>query len=220
MGSETSFTLVELLVVIAIIAILAALLLPSLKSARNRARGTECMSNLRQIGAAIHFYAQDNDDELPYYWDTNYPSAGEWGYRLSSYLGKPLAACWDVEKMNPVVRCRMNPWTKNLGGRPTMYCINANVAGSLGLPSWHRKLASVPRQDTVLLVMDAGPGGSAPDRPSYNITTAVGDMDNGRLATYHFNQIQMVFVDGHVSGVRTNRVVNGLLNPDAAPPPP
>jgi prepilin-type N-terminal cleavage/methylation domain-containing protein len=68
-GRDTApqaFTLIELLVVIAIIAILAALLLPSLASAREKGWQAACISNLRQIGLAIHAYASDYDGKIPY----------------------------------------------------------------------------------------------------------------------------------------------------------
>ncbi len=59
------FTLVELLVVIAIIALLIGLLLPALSSARNAARAATCMSNMKQIGLGLSYYANDNQDWIP-----------------------------------------------------------------------------------------------------------------------------------------------------------
>ena len=60
-----AFTLIELLVVIAIIAVLMAVLVPSLKRARDQARLTTCTAHLKQIGLAMHMYASDFDDKFP-----------------------------------------------------------------------------------------------------------------------------------------------------------
>jgi type II secretory pathway pseudopilin PulG len=57
--------LIELLVVIAIIAILAAMLLPTLASAKEKARRTTCCSGLRQLGLAVQMYGNDNRQTVP-----------------------------------------------------------------------------------------------------------------------------------------------------------
>ncbi|MBC8101302.1 MAG: DUF1559 domain-containing protein [Cytophagales bacterium] len=63
--SLTGFTLIELLVVIAIIAILAAILFPVFAQAREKARQTACLSNMKQISTATMMYTQDYDEVFP-----------------------------------------------------------------------------------------------------------------------------------------------------------
>lgn len=68
---KKAFTLIELLVVIAIIATLAAVLFPVLAKARERARRTQCISNMRQIGNAISMYCSDYNEKFPWAWRGN-----------------------------------------------------------------------------------------------------------------------------------------------------
>ena len=62
---RSGFTLIELLVVIAIIAILAAILFPVFARAREKARQTSCLSNVKQLTLGCMMYAQDYDEQLP-----------------------------------------------------------------------------------------------------------------------------------------------------------
>ena len=70
----SAFTLIELLVVIAIIAILAAILFPVFAQAREKARQTSCLSNIKQIGLGLMMYMQDADGTYPPHLMLNVPS--------------------------------------------------------------------------------------------------------------------------------------------------
>ena len=74
MTKRGGFTLIELLVVVAIISLLAAILFPIFARARENARRTSCLSNMKQIGIGVMMYVQDYDERYPQnYWNAGYP---------------------------------------------------------------------------------------------------------------------------------------------------
>ncbi|MGV3616613.1 MAG: type II secretion system protein [Fimbriimonas sp.] len=88
---QRGFTLIELLVVIAIIAILAAILFPVFAQAKNAAKKTQALSNVKQLGIAAQMYMADNDDVFPT------------GINKAAWSGVDL---WPQ---------KMQPYTKNIG---------------------------------------------------------------------------------------------------------
>jgi prepilin-type N-terminal cleavage/methylation domain-containing protein/prepilin-type processing-associated H-X9-DG protein len=98
------FTLIELLVVIAIIGILAALLFPVFARARESARKTQCLSNVKNIAMAINMYLTDYDRFMPIGWDD--PTARAFFLAYGTNVnGKDAAACATcVREANPYAR--------------------------------------------------------------------------------------------------------------------
>jgi prepilin-type N-terminal cleavage/methylation domain-containing protein/prepilin-type processing-associated H-X9-DG protein len=115
--SRPAFSLIELLIVIAVIAIIAAILFPVFAQARERARMSACMANMRQIGHAMMMYVQDYDETYPY-------------VHFHSFIPFPLDSdkgnrtyCWrnallPYLKSIDILACPSNPSSHGMPGTP------------------------------------------------------------------------------------------------------
>ncbi|MCE5239564.1 DUF1559 domain-containing protein [bacterium] len=199
------FTLIELLVVIAIIAILAAILFPVFAKAREKARQSSCLSNVKQLAIAAFTYAQDYDERtLPY---SQLDSGG--GYRWY-HLVEPYV------KNTQVLKCPShNPTnmaqTSNL---PIGYGINRN-AGTLNYSSGGPSLATMqhPAETGMFADTRGGPGDGTNDE-SYSFGTFYNAGNNvywgDVISSRHNEGCNVGFYDGHAKWMAHNGIYQKL----------
>ena len=158
MRSRKGFTLIELLVVIAIIAILAAILFPVFARAREKARATSCLSNVKQIGLAIEMYKTDYDGRYCFSSNCNptqtwydaflapyinneqvvtCPSTPNWplGYAYNVRFGYMPGLCWSPPRTGPTYEGLPESQVRDPAQRIVLteaslpYCRNRHVLG-------------------------------------------------------------------------------------------
>ena len=202
------FTLIELMVVLAIIAILLSLLLPSLSKSRQVARRAICISNQKQLGLAIHMYANDNNQYLPVSARrlTGGPPHTYWREQLNSYIGSD-----SVEK--GVFVCSVTPDSTKNNGKAHGLAWNFKKLGRVPFDQatkWHhepRKLTFLKKPEETVAVGDTsdayngGFKGRMLYPPSDDEGKSVGDR--------HLGGINYLWVDGHVTPMSRIRAMAG-----------
>jgi prepilin-type N-terminal cleavage/methylation domain-containing protein/prepilin-type processing-associated H-X9-DG protein len=229
------FTLIELLVVIAIIALLAAILFPVFARARENARRTSCLSNLKQLGLSIMQYTQDNDDAFPLPavslptrgTGVTPPPGGEWSNGTWFWPQTTFA----YHKSTQIFACPSSPINDPDQLHNGQYGVNSLImpttAGTAPL-----KLSAIRASATTYLGMDSGTYVIAPTYvlnargknfyvPGNGDAGGPGGCDLDPATTTaqtegyardcqsgrHFGGVNVMFTDGHAKFVKTETII-------------
>ena len=193
-----NFTLIELLIVIAIIAILAAMLLPALNQARERARATTCMNNLKQNGSAFTFYADDNRGFIPL-----------------AHGGSGASRQW-IMWLRGQKSTNNSPWKVDTAA----YLANSNTALCKSFSTTGAKEFELVKEEFrflfqpkikhpsrwLVLADDIRKSGSNVWEQLY-VISASGTGSQGLIHTRHSNQANVLFADGHVGTHHGNEAI-------------
>lgn len=216
-STTLGFTLIELLVVIAIVAILAAILFPVFAQARERARSTQCASNLHQSATAVLMYTQDYDETFPINLYLQLSPSGPCVFSFYQALlpyqknGEIMLCPSDGKRVSPAIAFQLSgfppicppvlpefSYTHNYG--LIDFGVDNNMFPNTGRAV--KRLAQVEYPVETVMIYDGSlalPGG------------AFGLFDTP-IQARHFGLVNANYVDGHAKAVRTRPLTDANGN--------
>jgi len=202
---KSAFTLIELLVVIAIISILASLAIPAYTKVMERARSTQDLSNMRQIGLGIAGYTNDNSD-------TYFPSGAAWTTLLNTLgSGTQYIPVWKVFQ-SPFDQRTSTENGATAPASPISYDINTNLMGqtisNVASPSNCIVMSVAPNTKTTTLSFQLNP------------TTAVGSLTKTSVPLGEYSggvYVNVLYADSHVAMLKTTLFQSGTTVTPAIP---
>jgi prepilin-type N-terminal cleavage/methylation domain-containing protein/prepilin-type processing-associated H-X9-DG protein len=188
------FTLIELLVVISIIGVLAALGFSGASAAIKKSQMTECLSNMRQIGTAMHLFVGENGGRLP---SVDHKQQVSWTNTLGDFLGTNFIGRCPALKHYPERVGVTYGWNDMLTERSTWR----------GLP-----MSRISRPSATIVVAEKQAGAGTVDH--FHFRGALGSRGRISLAKFegevntkaHGNRANYLFVDGHVESLGPGEV--------------
>jgi len=214
------FTLIELLVVIAIIAILAAILFPVFAQAREKARQTTCLSNLKQIGLGMMMYVDDYDETFP----MSSPSAHTWSgnARAHTYCG----AIEPYIKSLKIFKC---PSAKHTGDAEQLpgcfdnsYSPNGAIVGRLydnydsplsetGVWQAAATMSEITKPSNIIMIREWGSAQIWVHVRPYRWGGQIADDGNNLAIKMHADGQNMTFADGHAKFYKIGQMTLGMF---------
>ncbi|MHB0946595.1 MAG: prepilin-type N-terminal cleavage/methylation domain-containing protein [Sedimentisphaerales bacterium] len=204
---RNAFTLVELLVVISIIAVLLAILMPSLKKAREQAKKVVCSGNMRQMGVALQCYMQENDCHLPVGHSCNVDDSNQyWLKVLCKYLRQDLLFQCSADTAKDFVDWN-RPLAEQTGRRWSSFAINGLLEPQQGYDSL--KKIKKPQYCVYVCEKPSTPNWASvdhihPDKWLGNISLAKANVAYNR----HLGKSNYLFADGHSQTFEIEKTYN------------
>ncbi len=208
------FTLIELLVVIAIIAILAAILFPVFAGARERARSTKCLNNLKQLALACRQYADDNGGKLP---DArismNATSYSDWAgcQSVGGWVEVTRGQIWPYVKSEEIYRCptdKRKPATQisslPAGRTQKDYPLSYSMNFKFDDKDRHQKLDSIANDPTLVLLL------IHESRERINDGDFRWETPHDIPSDVHYEGTNVVYVDGHATYGKQSRLIEEM----------
>lgn len=196
---KMKFTLIELLVVIAIIAILASMLMPALAKARDTAKTTKCLNNLKQMGHAYHMYLDDDGTYFPLSATTWQAGIGDYGAFWVTMLIPYVGGTWVTldpagNRFNPYFLCpTADPMMNDQHGVSYLAHVSLCYAPPTTLPL---SASRIHKPSAKYNLID---GDLANAQGVFYYWQAPGPAGGNRLAERHNNRANVLWMDGHVA---------------------
>lgn len=197
--SNSGFSLIELLTVILVISVLSGILIPTLIKAKNSANSAKCTNQLRQLGAALFLYTQDNDNLLPPVASATGGNSDRWARHIMPYLGSAELGSSDGNNQAKIIeyfQCPLDDVPRgDKGAAPCSYGLSFQVQSG--------DLSGTSPPVSILKIVDPAKTILIGDRwiAANTVNFSVG-IDRGRSGNFHFGtQSNYLFADGHVESL-------------------